>query len=83
MRNSARNDHRTWLNSLADKAQEAAENHQTRELYRLTRRLAGKSTPVQKPVKSADGIPIIDADLQLECWTEYFSTALNPRVNTP
>jgi Reverse transcriptase (RNA-dependent DNA polymerase)/Domain of unknown function (DUF6451) len=82
VKTSARNDRRVWLNSIADKAQEAAEKHQTRELYRLTKRLSGKSTIVEKPVKSADGTPITDADLQLERWTDYFSSTLNPQVNS-
>jgi len=76
VKKSARKDRRKWYNSLADQAQEAANNNQTRELYRLTRQIAGKSTLVEKPVKDEDGRDITDESQQLEQWTKHFRQVL-------
>ncbi|XP_070508684.1 uncharacterized protein, partial [Chironomus tepperi] len=78
VKHSARQDRRTWLNSIADQAQDAANKQQSRELYRLTKRLAGQSRPADKPVKSVDGTPLTNADLQMNRWTEHFKSVLNP-----
>ena len=82
VKTSVRNDRRVWLNSLADRAQEAANHNQSRELYRLTKHLAGKAPPLEKPIKADDGSLITNVDLQVEYWTEHFRSVLNPPVSS-
>jgi hypothetical protein len=83
VKRSARQDRRNWLNDIADQAQEAAERQQTRELYRLTKRLTGSSRPADKPVRSLDGNPLTNVELQLTRWTEHFQSVLNPPSDFP
>lgn len=52
---SARNDRRRWMNTLADQTQDAVVKHQTREVYRLSKQLTGKSGIPDRPVKTLDG----------------------------
>lgn len=84
VKKSARKDRRAWYNSLADQAEQAAKNNQTRELYRLTRQIAGQSSvSVEKPVKDDEGNDITDEALQLEQWTRHFRQVLNVPSNNP
>lgn len=76
VKKSARKDRRNWYKSLADQAQEAANNNQTRELYRLSRQIAGKSSYVDKPVKDDNGCDVTDESQQLELWTKHFKQVL-------
>lgn len=77
IKTSARRDKRKWFHDIADKAQEAANQHQTRDLYQYTRRLAGRPKTLEKPVKSLDGTVLTDETLQIERWTQHFKSILN------
>lgn len=83
VKKSARFDRRQWFDSLANLAEEAARNNQSRDLYRLTRQIAGRSSYVEKPVKDGSGRDVTDENLQLEQWTEHFRTVLTVPSSIP
>ncbi|KAG5669213.1 hypothetical protein PVAND_017106 [Polypedilum vanderplanki] len=64
IKTSARKDRRDWLYKIAERAQTAAATNQTRELYRLTKQLAGRSLATGKPVKALDGSLITNEDIR-------------------
>lgn len=74
---SAREDHRKWMSALADEAQTAADRHQTRQLYRLTKQLCDQGSRTEVPVKDKDGRQITNIDSQISRWTEHFQEVLN------
>ncbi|XP_024877185.1 uncharacterized protein LOC112458024 [Temnothorax curvispinosus] len=53
----ARNDKRKWVESLADKAQIAAESNKPRELYTITRTLANKNNIRNYPPQNSPARP--------------------------
>ena len=75
-RHSLKTDRRTQWESIAGDAQQAADRGDTRELYRLARRLgAFKPTPVPG-VKLKDGTLASDDDAGLARWAEHFAAPL-------
>ena len=80
VKHSARIDRRNWLDNIADRAQVAAATNNSREVYRLTKQLAGRSVTASKPVRAIDGTIITNVDSQLERWTEHFRSVLNPPI---
>ena len=79
VKKSARRDKRAWLNLLAERAQDAANRQQSREIYRITKQLSNRPPFIEKPVKSRDNsTPITNEEAQLVRWTEHFQQLLNP-----
>ena len=75
-RHSLKTDRRTQWENIAGDAQQAADRGDTRELYRLARRLgAFKPTPVPG-VKLKDGTLASDDDAGLARWAEHFAALL-------
>ena len=75
-RHSLKTDRRTQWESSAGDAQQAADRGDTRELYRLARRLgAFKPTPVPG-VKLKDGTLVSDDDAGLARWAKHFAALL-------
>jgi hypothetical protein len=74
---SARSDKRKWVDDIADNAQQAANNGNSRELYRLTRKLSCKKYSSDHPLKDKDGNLLTMAEEQLDRWSEYFEDLLN------
>jgi len=69
----ARRDKRAWADKLAHKAKLAAEANNLRELYQITKRLAGKlNTSQQVGIRDPAGCMLITPQNQLIRWQEYF-----------
>jgi hypothetical protein len=69
----ARRYKRAWAEKLAHKTQLAAEGNHLKELYQITRRLAGKPiTPQQVGVRDLTGRLLTTPQNQLAKWQEYF-----------
>ena len=65
------------MEELAEKAEEAAEMRNTRELYRITKQIAGKKNSCDAPVKDKRGKVLTSEDSQLKRWAEHFKEVLN------
>lgn len=74
---SARRDKRNWLNTLADEAQQAADMHNSRETYRIARKLCTKGTQGGHLVRATDGTLLVNIDEQAQRWSEHFEEVLN------
>ena len=69
----SRRDKWTWADKLAHKAQLAAETNNSRELYQITKQLAGKTfTSNQEGIRDTTGRLLITPQNQLTRWQEYF-----------
>ena len=77
VKRSTRRDKRRYVEELAEKAEEAAEMRNTRELYRLTKQIAGKKNSCDAPVKDKRGKVLTSEDSQLKRWAEHFKEVLN------
>ena len=81
-----RRDKRAWADKLAHKAQLAAEANNLKELYQITKRLAGKpNTSQQAGVRDLTGRLLTTPQNQLTRWQEYFRdnfAALLQQVST-
>ena len=77
VRQSIKNDKREFYEDLADQAEQAAHNGNMRELYDIGRRLTGKFSRSERPVKDKQGHNITESEKQLDRWTEHFEELLN------
>jgi hypothetical protein len=77
VKKSAKIDKRNYVEALADQAEEAARHGNTRELYTTIKRLSGKYSKPERPVKGKDGQPIPDEEGQRNRWAEHFEELLN------
>ncbi|RXN14088.1 endonuclease-reverse transcriptase [Labeo rohita] len=77
VKTSVKRDKRDYINDLANQAEEAAGKGNQRDLYAVTRRLAGKFQQTDKPVKDKKGNPLTTTEGQLKRWAEHFSELLN------
>ena len=69
----ARHNKRAWADKLAHKAQLAAEANNSRELYQITKQLAGKPfTSNQEGIRDTTGRLLTTPQNQLTRWQEYF-----------
>ncbi|KAI8484441.1 hypothetical protein Bbelb_378740 [Branchiostoma belcheri] len=84
VKKSVRKDKRDHIDSLAKRAEEAAGQGNLRELYQVTKQLAGKSQQADKPIKDKQGNPLTTTEEQLRRWAEHFSELLNrPAPDAP
>ena len=73
VKKSARNDKRALLNSLADKAERAANTSNMRLLYQLIGKLSGCQQIRQiQPVRDSNGALLTDDDAQTQRWRRHF-----------
>ena len=77
VKRSTRRDKRRYIEDLATQAEKAAAMHNSRELYRLTKQMAGKATSCDAPVKDKRGKVLTTEDSQLKRWMEHFGEVLN------
>ena len=77
VKRSTRRDKRRYVEDLATQAEEAAEKRNSRELYRITKQMAGKMSSYDAPVKSKSGAVLTTEDSQLKRWAEHFREVLN------
>ena len=73
----SRRDKRTFIDNMANKAQEAAGRQDLKSLYDITRRIVGHKADTGKPIKAKDGSTLTKPADQLERWKEHFSEILN------
>jgi hypothetical protein len=76
VKRNLKKDKRDYIESLAEEAEKAAyqDNMIMKELYMITKKLAGKYCRPERPVKDMQGQTITDSEQQLERWAEHFST---------
>ena len=77
VKRSIKRDKRTYLETLANDAEEAAHRGDLRSLYATIRKITGKSNRPDRPIKNKAGQSITDQSGQMSRWTEYFEELLN------
>ena len=70
-------DKRNYINGLAKEAEQAADSGNMRQLYDTTRKLAGKYSKPERPVKDKQGRNITGTEKKLNRWAEHFEELLN------
>ena len=70
-------DKKTYFEKLANEAEIAARQYNSRELYKITRQLAGKNKSTSRPVRDKQGNLLTKESLQLQRWKEYFQEIVN------
>nr|KAG5708629.1 hypothetical protein BaRGS_034846 [Batillaria attramentaria] len=84
VKRSTRKDKRDYIDNLANQAEEAAGQGNLKDLYQVTKKLAGKFRQTDKPVKDKNGHPLTTTEEQLKRWAEHFRELLNrPILETP
>jgi hypothetical protein len=85
VKRSIREDKRNYLETLATEAEEAAYQNRTKDLYSITKRLAGKFAKPARPVRDKNRGVIPDYEGQKKRWIEHFQELLNrpAPVNAP
>ena len=73
----ARADKRKWMSDIARDAEKAANHCQTRETYRLIKKLSNSKTSPDHPLRDTHGNLLTMNDKKLDRWTEYFDGLLN------
>ena len=78
IKRSVRKDKRAYTEDLANKAQEAADKNDLRNLYQITKKLSGKNTKNSGAhIKDSDGNLITTTEETQQRWVEHFSSILN------
>nr|KAG5689204.1 hypothetical protein BaRGS_014860 [Batillaria attramentaria] len=77
VKRSARIDKRNYIDSLAEEAEEAAAKGNLKQLYDTTKKLSGKYSKPERPVKDKEGNAITGTEKQLDRWVEHFEELLN------
>lgn len=77
VKKSIKKDKETYMTEMAVKAESAAQNGHLRVLHQTTRKLSGKWSSAEMPVKDAQGNTLIEKEAQLGRWKEHFDTLLN------
>ena len=70
-------DKRYYIDRLAEEAEQAANNGNMRQLHGTTRKLAGKYSKQERPVKLKEVRNISGTEQQLNRWAEHFEELLN------
>lgn len=68
-----RRDKNTWVNNLAQQAENAVRVGDFRTLYETTRKLSGKHALPDKPIKDKNGNFLTNDTQQLERWHEFYT----------
>nr|KAG5708387.1 hypothetical protein BaRGS_034418 [Batillaria attramentaria] len=80
VKRSIKADKKNYMEMLAIEAEEAAYNGNMRDLYATIRKLSGKFSKPERPVKDKKGKPIPDEEGQRKRWIEHFEELLNRPV---
>ena len=80
VKKSARRDRRDHVERMAQDAEDAAGRGDMKELYQITKRLAGKKSTQQQHVLSKDGETLTSRKEPLERWREQFSGPAEPTI---
>jgi len=74
---SLREDKRKFTESLAETAEEAMIHGDMKRVYETTRKLCGKYSSPEVPVRDKDGKRLTGQDAQLDRWAQHFQELLN------
>ena len=77
VKKSIKVDKKNYADALATEAEEAARNGNMKDLYTITKKLSGKFSKPERPVKDKQGQQIADDEGQKRRWVEYFEELLN------
>ena len=82
VKNSVKRDKREYIDNLAKQAETAAGQGNMKDLYMITKKLAGKFQQIDKPVKDKQGHPLTTTEDQRGRWAEHFKELLNQPAPT-
>ena len=77
VKRSVAQDKRNYIEALAERAEQAAAEKNSKELYDTTKKLAGKFRATNSTVKDKSGKVLSNQKEQCERWKEYFEELLN------
>ena len=77
VKRNIKKDKTNFIDDLASQAEKAAGQGNLRDLYLVTRKLAGKFQQTDRPIKAKEGNPLTTVEEQLERWAEHFKELLN------
>ncbi|KAL9963186.1 hypothetical protein ACROYT_G032363 [Oculina patagonica] len=77
MRQRGRRDRRAYVESEAERAEEAGKRGDVRTLYDVTRKLSGRFQNTTKPVRNEAGVLLRTAEEEMHRCREHFQTVLN------
>ncbi|VDP22253.1 unnamed protein product [Schistosoma margrebowiei] len=77
MKKRIRDDKQKYVEKLATMEGKAACDGNMKQLYDATKKLAGKSSKPERPVKDKESSPITEIQKQRNRWVEYFEELLN------
>ncbi|KAK7113089.1 hypothetical protein V1264_012440 [Littorina saxatilis] len=77
VKKSIRKDKIDYVEGLADEAEQAAYSGNMKQLYDTTKRLSGKFSKPERPVKDKQGNTIHTLEEQLNRWAQHFEDLLN------
>ena len=89
VKNSVKTDKANFIEDLAKEAEDASAQGNMKQLYDITRKLAGKYKRTDRPIKDKNGNVLTSDEDQLKRWREHFEELLkrpppqNPRDITP
>ena len=69
---SCRRDKSHWIESKGEEAQQAANENDTKSMYRIVRELTNSRSISSIPIKSKDGRTLMTNDEQSNRWMEHF-----------
>ncbi|RTG82230.1 uncharacterized protein DC041_0010142 [Schistosoma bovis] len=78
-----RDDKQKYVKELATMAEKAAREGNMKQLYDTTRKLAGKYSVPERPIKDKEGKPITEIQQQRNRWVEYFEELNRPATMNP
>ena len=84
VKNSVKTDKANFIEDLAKEAEDASAQGNMKQLYEITRKLAGKYKATDRPIKDKNGNVLTSDEDQLKRWREHFEELLNrpPPQNT-
>ncbi|VDP60953.1 unnamed protein product [Schistosoma curassoni] len=74
---SIRDNKKKYVEELATTAEKAAREGNMKQLYDTMKKLAGKYSKPERPVKDKEGKPITEIQQQRNRWVKYFEELLN------
>ncbi|VDO78795.1 unnamed protein product [Schistosoma margrebowiei] len=77
VKRSIRTDKKKYVEELATTAEKAAREGNMKQLYDTTKKLSGKYSKPERPVKDKEGKPITEIQQQRDRWVEYIEELLN------
>ena len=85
VKNSVKTDKANFIEDLAKEAEDASTQGNMKQLYEITRKLAGKYKTTDRPIKDKNGNVLTSDEDQLKRWREHFEELLNrpPPQNPP